>query len=121
MSSGIMSMFFVFLQFCFLKAVKKSFPTQLCVIIEETKVHKLTPPDEIPSTVDKLLAATHNNFQLQGSFTVMYMDHDFNSQFFSLTSTDVMKDKHTIKMVQAEPLILTLTRGCCFLPFSATG
>lgn len=86
-----------------------SAPTQLRVIIEETKIHKLTLPDGIPSTVDKLLAAAQDHFKLQGSFTVMYMDKDFDDQFFTLTSTDVVKDKDTIKLVQTEPIIFTLT------------
>lgn len=60
----------------------------LRVIIKETKVHKLTLPDGIPSTVDKLLAAEQDHIQLQGSFTVMYMDKDI--EFFTLMSTDVV-------------------------------
>lgn len=87
-----------------------SAPTQLRVIIEETQVHKLTLPDGIPSTVDKLLAAAQDSFKLHGSFTVMYMDKDFDNQFFTLMSTDVVKDKDTIKLVKTEPsVILTLT------------
>lgn len=72
-----------------------SSPTQLRVIIEETKVHKLTLPGGIFSTVDELLADAQNHFQLQGSLTVMYMDKDFDNKFFTLTSTDVVKDKDT--------------------------
>lgn len=86
-----------------------SAPTQLRIIIEETQVHKLTLPDGIPSTVDELLAAAQNHFQLQGSFTVMYMDKDFDDQFFTLTSTDVIKNKDTIKLVRNEPSSVTLT------------
>ena len=41
----------------------------------------------------------------------MYMDKDFDNQFFTLTSTDVVKDKDTIKLVKTEEpsvfLILT--------------
>ena len=40
----------------------------------------------------------------------MHMDKDFDNQFFTLTSTDVVNDKDTIKLVQTEPsIILTLT------------
>ena len=88
-----------------------SAPTQLRVIIEETQVHKLTLQDGIPSTVDELLAAAQDSFQLHGSFTVMYMDKDFDNQFFTLMSTDVVKDKDTIKLVKTEPsVILTLMK-----------
>ncbi len=86
-----------------------SAPTQLRIIIEETQVHKLTLPDGIPSTVDEFLAVAQNHFQLQGSFTVMYMDKDFDDQFFTLTSTDVIKNKDTIKLVRNETSSVTLT------------
>lgn len=77
-----------------------SAPTQLRVIIEETQVHKLVLPSGIPSTVDELLAAAQEHFQLQGSFTVMFMDKDFDDQFFTLQSTEWIKDKDTIKLVK---------------------
>lgn len=78
-----------------------SAPTQLRVIIEETKIHKLLLPDGIPCTVEKLLAAAQDHFDLQGSLTVMYIDKDFDNQFFTLTSTDVIQDKDTIKLIQS--------------------
>ena len=53
-----------------------SAPTQLHVIIEETQVRKLILPNGVPGTVDELLAASQDHFQLQGSFAVMYMDKD---------------------------------------------
>lgn len=97
-----------FFQFGFPEAVKMSFPTQLCVIIEETNVHKLTLPDGIPGTVEELLAAAQDHFQLRGSFTIMYTDKDFDNQFFTLTSTDVIRDKDTIKLVQTEPSVIRI-------------
>lgn len=39
----------------------------------------------------------------------MYMDKDFDNQLFTLMSTDVLKDKDTIKLVTMEPVILTLS------------
>ena len=40
----------------------------------------------------------------------MYMDKDFDNQFFTLTPTDLVKDKDTIKLVRKEEsVILTLT------------
>lgn len=86
-----------------------STPTQLRVIIEETQVHKFVLPDGIPSTVEKLTEAVQDHFQLQGIFTIMYMDKDFDNQFFTLTSTDVIKDKDTIKLVQTNPIVLSFT------------
>ncbi|KAK0148779.1 hypothetical protein N1851_010862 [Merluccius polli] len=97
-------------EFCLPKTVIMSAPTHLRVVIAETQVYKLTLPDGIPSTVDKLLAAAQNHFQLEGSYTVMHMDKDFDNQFFTLTSTDVVNDKDTIKLVETDPsVILTLT------------
>lgn len=87
-----------------------SSPIQLRVIMEETKVHKLTLPDGFLNTVHELLAAAKDHFQLQGNYTVIYIDKDFDNQFFTLTSTDEVKDKDTIKLVKTEPsVILTLT------------
>ena len=87
-----------------------SAPTQLRVIIEETQVHKLTLPDGIPGTVDELLAAAQIHFQLEGCYTVMHMDKDFDNQYFTLMSTSVVKDKDTIQLVKTEPsVILTLS------------
>lgn len=87
-----------------------SAPAQLRVIIEETQVHKLTLPGGISDTIDELLAAAHEHFQLQGSFTVMYMDKEFDGQFFTLVSTESIKDKDTMKLVKREePIVLTFT------------
>lgn len=97
-------------QFYFPNSVKMSAPAQLRVILEETQVLKLPLPDGIPSTVDQLLAAAHDHFELEGCFTVMYMDKDFDNQFFTLTTTNDIKDKDTIKLIKEEPsVILTLT------------
>lgn len=87
-----------------------SAPTQLRVVIEETQVHKLILPDGVLSTADELIAAVQDYFQLQGSFTVMYMDKEFNNQVFTPISTDLVKDKDTIKLLRTEEsVILTLT------------
>ncbi|TKS78045.1 hypothetical protein D9C73_013129 [Collichthys lucidus] len=87
-----------------------SAPAQLRVIIEETQVHKLILPSGIPGTVDELLAAAHEHFQLHDSFTVMYMDKEFDCQFFTLLSTESIKDKDTIKLVKREkPVVITFT------------
>lgn len=88
-----------------------SAPTQLRVIVEGTgEAHKLTLPSGVPGTAKELLAAVQDQFNLQGSFAIMYMDKDFDNEFFTLTSTDVLKDKDTIKLVNTElPIVLTLT------------
>lgn len=67
----------------------------------------------------------------------MYMDKEFDNQFFTLTSTDLVKDKDTIKLLRTEEsVILALAhinesfasspseshqRVICFLSYSATG
>lgn len=50
-------------------------------------------------------------FNSKGVLNSMYMDKDFDNQFFTLTSTDVVKDKDTIKLVKTEEpsVFLTLT------------
>ncbi|XP_072550640.1 uncharacterized protein [Salminus brasiliensis] len=86
-----------------------SAPTQLRVVIEDSQIHKLVLADGVPSTVEALLATVQDHFQLQGSFTVLYMDKEFDNQFFTLSSTDFIKDKDTIKLVKTESVILTFT------------
>lgn len=86
-----------------------SAPTQLRVTFEDAQAHKLILPNGVPGTVNELLAAVQDQFHLQGSFAIMYMDKDFDNQFFTLTSTDVIKDKDTITLVNTEPVLLTLT------------
>ncbi|KAL7886017.1 hypothetical protein AOLI_G00063120, partial [Acnodon oligacanthus] len=86
------------------------YPGSLFVVVEDTQIHKLVLADGIPITIDELLATVQDHYQLQGSFTVMYMDKDFDDQYFTLRSTDVIKDKDTIKLVKTEPsVILTFT------------
>lgn len=98
------------LQFCSHVTVMMSASAQLRVIIEETQVRKLTLPGGIPGTVDELLAVAHEDFQLQGSFTVMFMDKEFDNQFFTLLSTESIKDKDTIKLVKIEePIYLSFS------------
>lgn len=68
-------------------------------------------PCGIPDTVDELLAAAHEHFQLQGTFTVMYMDKEFDGHFFTPLSTEMIKDKDTIKLVKKkkEPIFVTFS------------
>nr|XP_023669586.1 uncharacterized protein LOC111844913 isoform X1 [Paramormyrops kingsleyae]XP_023669587.1 uncharacterized protein LOC111844913 isoform X1 [Paramormyrops kingsleyae] len=80
----------------------------LRVVIGDTQVHKLVLPEGVPSTVEDLSAVIQEQYQLTGSHAVMYMDKDFDNQYFTLTSTDVIKDKDTIKLIPNEDPTLTL-------------
>ncbi|XP_023806029.1 uncharacterized protein LOC110015578 [Oryzias latipes] len=82
---------------------------QLRVIIEDTQIRKMHLPDGIPTTVEELLMAVKHHFCLDGNLALMYMDKDFDNQFFTLTSTNELKDKDTLKVDDREPsVILTL-------------
>ncbi|KAF6725094.1 Sterile alpha motif domain-containing protein 3 [Oryzias melastigma] len=82
---------------------------QLRVIIEETQIHKMHLPNGIPTTVEELLSAVKLHFCLDGNIALMYMDKDFGNEFFTLTSTNELRDKDTLKVVDREPpVIITL-------------
>lgn len=81
----------------------------LRVVIGDTQVHKLVLGEGVPSTVEDLLAVIQEQFHLTGSHTIMYMDKDFDNQYFTLTSTEVIKDKDTLKLIQNVDPTITLT------------
>ncbi|ROI73795.1 hypothetical protein DPX16_22906 [Anabarilius grahami] len=88
-------------------------PAVLRVILQDHDVRKLFLPSGIPNTVDDLLTIVKETFQLDEHFSLMYMDTDFG-QFFTLTSTDDIKNKDSIKIIKKEDpsVILTLTPVC---------
>ncbi len=89
-------------------------PAVLRIILQDHDVRKLFLPSGIPNTVDDLLTTVKDTFQLDGDYSLMYMDTDFG-QFFTLTSTDDIKNKDSIKIVKKveDPsVILTLTPVC---------
>lgn len=81
----------------------------LRVVMGDAQVHKLVLPEGVPNTVEDLLTVIQNKFCLTGSYTVMYMDKDFDNEYFTLTSTDVIKDKDTLKLIQNVDPTITLT------------
>lgn len=70
-------------------------------------------PFGIPNTCAELESIVRETFRLQGNFTLHYKDNAFG-EFFSLTSTDALQDKGTIKVVQTEQVVvLNLTTIDC--------
>ena len=76
----------------------------LRVIIEEHDIQKLMLPS-IPSTVEELTSKVTTTFKLCGEFGLLYEDNDFGKKLFSLTSTSVLHDKATVKIIRKEPMI----------------
>lgn len=81
----------------------------LRVIVGKTQVHKLLLPEVVPSTVEDLLSVIQEQLYVTGSYTLMYMDKDFDNLFFTLISTDVIEDKDTVKLIRNEDPTVTLT------------
>lgn len=77
----------------------------LRVILEEHNIQKLTLPTGIPKTVEDLVSIVGETFQMPGEFALLYLDKDFDNQFFSITSTADLYDKATVKVVQKVPSI----------------
>ncbi|XP_067305210.1 uncharacterized protein [Pseudorasbora parva] len=80
---------------------------RLRVILQE-EIRKLSLPSGIPQTVEELKHIVQETFAIEQDFNLQFQDQDFDGQFFTLLGTDEIKDKHTIKVVLAEPVI-TLT------------
>ena len=63
--------------------------------------------DGIPSTVNELVDAIKSAYSITTDISLLYKDKDFDD-FFTLTSTDDLRDKDTLKVVNV-PQMLTLT------------
>lgn len=67
---------------------------QLRVILQEHNIQKLTLPTGIANTVEDLVSIVTETFQLPGEFGLLYLDKDFDNQFFSVTSTTDLRQGH---------------------------
>ncbi|KAE8278095.1 hypothetical protein D5F01_LYC23836 [Larimichthys crocea] len=76
-------------------------------VLVDHEVKKLTLSTGIPSTVDELVTAVKVSFSIPTDISLQYKDEEFDD-FFTLTSTNELKDKDTLKVVYV-PLHLTLT------------
>ncbi|XP_056594794.1 uncharacterized protein LOC130426631 [Triplophysa dalaica] len=81
-------------------------PAALRVLIA-LEIRKLILPSGIPNTLDELKKAVKGAYNITEDFSLQYKDSDFND-FFTLTSTDQIQHKDTIKVVFPAPIILTL-------------
>lgn len=72
-------------------------PVALKVIVQE-KIFKLILPSGIPQTVEELTTAVKDLIGCTLEFDLQYMDSDFED-YFSITGTDLLKHKDTIKVV----------------------
>ena len=79
---------------------------KLRVLIDE-EITKLTLNDGILSTVNELVDAIKSAYSITTDISLLYKDKDFDD-FFTLTSTDDLRDKDTLKVVNV-PQMLTLT------------
>ncbi|XP_042612151.1 uncharacterized protein LOC122144989 [Cyprinus carpio] len=75
---------------------------RLRVILEE-EIRKLSLPSGIPQTLEELKDIVQETFAIEKDFSLQFQDQD--GQFFTLLETDEIKDKDTIKVVLAEPVI----------------
>ncbi|XP_037634305.1 sterile alpha motif domain-containing protein 3-like [Sebastes umbrosus] len=83
---------------------------KLRIVLKDHDIRKLDLPHGIPGTVVELESIVRETFGLDGNFTLHYQDADFGEEYFSLTSTNDIKDKDTIKVVHiVEPPTVNLT------------
>lgn len=81
-------------------------PVALKVIVQE-KIFKLILPSGIPQTVEELTTAVKDLIGCTVEFDLQYLDSDFED-YFSITGTDLLKHKDTIKVVYP---VVTLNMG----------
>ncbi|KAJ4944007.1 hypothetical protein JOQ06_012557 [Pogonophryne albipinna] len=62
------------------------------------EVRKMTLDDGIPSTLEELICAVKDAYSITTNISLQYKDNDFDD-FFTLTSTEGLKDKDTLKVV----------------------
>ncbi|XP_052458835.1 uncharacterized protein LOC128017467 [Carassius gibelio] len=77
---------------------------RLRVILQE-EIRKLSLPSGIPQTLEELKHIVQETFAIHQDFSIQFQDQDFKGQFFTLLETNEIKDKDTIKVVLAEPVI----------------
>ncbi|XP_038566683.1 uncharacterized protein LOC119897174 [Micropterus salmoides] len=76
-------------------------------VLIDHEIKTLTLSSGMPSTVNELVAAVKEHFSIPTDISLQYKDEEFDD-FFTLTSTNELKDKCTLKVVYT-PLELTLT------------
>ncbi|XP_054589562.1 uncharacterized protein [Nothobranchius furzeri] len=76
-------------------------------ILIDDQIKKVTLSSGVPSTVAELVAAVKENLSIPTDISLQYKDEDFGD-FFTVTSTNELKDKDTLKVVYA-PICLDLT------------
>lgn len=77
-------------------------------VIIDHHSEKLTLSSGMPDTVEQLHETVKDTFKLHEEFTLHYFDEDFGD-FFTLHSTNQVKQKGTIKVVIIPSIVLTLT------------
>lgn len=82
-------------------------PVVVKVIIDHHS-EKLTLSSGMPDTVEQLHKTVKDTFQIHEEFTLHYFDEDFGD-FFTIHSTNDVKNKGTIKVVIIPPIVLSLT------------
>lgn len=55
--------------------------------------------------MEEMKHIVQETFAIEQDFSVQFQDQEFDGQFFTLLETSDIKDKDTIKVVLAEPVI----------------
>ena len=75
-------------------------------VLLKDQIEKLVLPLGIPPTVEELQTVEKDTFGIADEFSLQYLDSEFED-YFTLHASDQIKHKDTIKVVQADPIILT--------------
>ncbi|KAF6730795.1 hypothetical protein FQA47_008429 [Oryzias melastigma] len=84
-------------------------PIRLLIVLNEENSVRMELLDGIPKSPEELNNEVKNACGLEGHIRLQYKDCDFGNTFVNLTSTTVIKDLTTLKVIQLDPETTTLT------------
>lgn len=88
-------------------------PVKLRVILEVHGIRKLDLPQEVPGTVNELECVVRETFGINQRFSLHCKDLDFGEGYFTLTSTDDIKDTIKVVHIVDSPVITLIFTDVC--------
>ncbi|XP_035986263.1 uncharacterized protein LOC118559847 [Fundulus heteroclitus] len=80
-------------------------PIRLLILLSDESAERMEL-SRMPDTVEELIEQVKNECKLCGDIRLQYKDDDFGGIFVNLSSTSMIKDLTTIKIIQAAPDIV---------------
>lgn len=82
----------------------------LKIILTDGSYQRFTLSQEIPPSIDDLVAEVKNQHGFKGNFKLQFMDSLFGNEFLNLTSISEVQDKDTLTVIDQSPPQCTLMK-----------